>query len=85
MDVVPDVELGPVGKRKHANAFAGADAAVEEVPEFGALIFWIPLTGAIAEGENAFLGTRLFFVASRAAEGCVETMERGDRRAGPES
>ena len=74
MDVVPDVELGPVGKREDANAFAGADAAIEEAPEFGALVFRIPLAGAVAEGEDALLGARFFFVATRAAEGCVEAV-----------
>ena len=33
VDVVPHVELGPVRQRKHANALARTDAAVQEVPE----------------------------------------------------
>ena len=74
MDVVPDVELGPVGEREDADALAGADAAVEEDPQLGALVLRIPLAGAIAEGEDALLGAGFFFVAARAAEGCVEAV-----------
>ena len=74
MDVVPDVELGPVGEREDANAFAGADAAVEEVPQLGALVFGVPLAGGVAEGEDALLGAGFFFVAARSAEGCVEAV-----------
>ena len=74
MDVVPDVEFGPVGEREDADAFAGRDAAVVEVPEFGALVLGVPLAGAVAEGEDALLGAGFFFVAARAAEGCVEAV-----------
>ena len=74
MDVVPDVELGPVGEREDADAFAGPDAAVKERPELGALILGVPLAGGVAEGEDALLGAGFLFVAARAAEGCVEAV-----------
>ena len=74
MDVVPDIELGPVGEREDADAFAGADAAVEEGPQFGALVFRIPLASGVAEGEDALLGAGFFFVAARAAKGSVEAV-----------
>ena len=73
-DVVPDVELGPVGEREDADAFAGGDAGVVEVPELGALVLGVPLAGLVAEGEDALLGAGFFFVAARAAEGRVETV-----------
>ena len=47
---------------------------LKRVPQFGALVFRIPLAGCVAEGEDAFLGARFFFVAARAAEGCVEAV-----------
>ena len=74
MDVVPDVELGPVGEREDADAFAGIDAAVEEVPELGALVLGVPLAGVVAEGKDALLGARFFFVAACSAECCVEAV-----------
>jgi hypothetical protein len=74
IDVVPDVELGPVGEGEDADAFAGGDAGVVEVPEFGALVFGVPLAGFVAEGEDAFLGAGFFFVATGSTEGCVEAV-----------
>src|SRR5579871_3511156 len=74
MDVVPDVELGPVGERKDTDAFAGANAAVEERPKLWTLIFGIPLARGVAEGEDPLLGARFFFIAACAAEGCVEAV-----------
>src|SRR6201999_1946106 len=56
MDVMPHVELGPVGEREDADAFSGADARVVEIPELRALRFGLPLAGAIAEREDALLG-----------------------------
>ena len=47
-------------------------AAVEEIPKFWPLIFWIPLAELIAMREEALLGAGLFLVASRAAQGAVE-------------
>ncbi len=74
VDVLPDVHLGPVGKREDADAFAGVDARVVEVPKLGALVLGIPLAGTIAEGVDAFLGAGFFFVAARAAEGRGEAV-----------
>ncbi len=74
VDVLPDVHLGPVGKREDADAFAGVDARVVEVPKLGALVLGIPLAGTIAEGVDAFLGAGFFFVAAGAAEGRGEAV-----------
>ena len=52
----------------------GPMRAVEEVPQFGALVLRVPLAGGVAKGEDAFLGAGFFFVAACAAEGCVEAM-----------
>ena len=61
MDVVPHIHLGPVGEREDADAFAGMDAGVIEVPQLGALVLGIPLTGTVAKGVDALLGAGLFF------------------------
>ena len=84
VDVVPHVELGPVGKRKHADALALVDAAVEEVPQLGPLVLGVPLAEAVAEGIDALLGARFFLVAARAAESrveaaCAERVQQGAR------
>ena len=74
VDVLPDIHLRPVGERKDANAFAGMDARVVEVPQLGALVLRVPLPGAVAEGVDALLGAGLLFIAPRAAEGRVEVV-----------
>ena len=76
VDVVPDVELGPVRERKHADALPWRDAAVQEVPELGALALGIPLALGAAQREHPLLGARLLFVAARAAESGVEPSSR---------
>ena len=43
VDVLPDVDLGPVRQRKDADALAGPDAAVQQVPQLGPLVLRIPL------------------------------------------
>ena len=73
VDVMPDVQLRPVGKREDADALALVDAAVVEVPQFRALILGIPLAEAVAEGVDPLLGAGFLFVAAGAAEGRIET------------
>jgi len=72
LDVFPDVHLGPIRKRKDAHVFTGIHTGVVDVPDFGALVFRIPLPELIAKAEEALLGTRFFLVAPGAANGAVE-------------
>ena len=82
VDVLPDVDLGPVRQRKHADALAGPDAAVEQVPELRPLPLGIPLALLVAQREDALLGARPFLVAPGAAERRVEVarFERVEQR-----
>ena len=84
VDVVPDVELGPVREREDADALARSDAAVEQVPQLGPLVLRIPLALGVAEREDALLGARALLVAPRAAERRVEVarLERVEQRLG---
>ena len=84
VDVLPDIQLGPVGKRENADALALVDAAVVEVPQLRPLILRVPLAERVAEGVDALLGARLLLVAPRAAESRVEAAlgERVQQRAG---
>ena len=72
-DVLPDVELGPIRQREHPHRLAGLDPCVEQPPQLGTLIAWIPSVIGRAMRENALLGPALFLVAPRPAEGGVET------------
>ena len=73
MNVLPDVEFGPVGKRENPDAFALVDAAVIQIPQFRTLILGIPLAILIAEGEDPLLGAGFLLVAPGAAECDVES------------
>src|SRR5262245_17406207 len=54
-DVLPHVELGPVGDREDADVLALPDPRVVEVPELGALRARVPLPEVVAEAEDALL------------------------------
>ena len=71
-DVLPHVELGPIGDRKGADVLALADAPVVERPQLGPLVLGIPLAEVVPEREHPLLGPRLLLVPSRASEGGVE-------------
>ncbi len=83
-DVLPDVQLSPVGERKDAEVLAVLLAAVEDIPEFGPLVLRIPLAEGIAVGEEALFRPGFFLVATATAErGIVlarfEAFEERDR------
>src|SRR4029079_11760163 len=71
-DVLPYVELGPVGERENADRLALALARVIEAPQFRALVLGIPAVAGIAEGKDALLRPRLLFIAAGAAESGIE-------------
>src|SRR5438874_5741118 len=75
-DVLPHVELGPVGDGKHPRMLAPADAPVVEVPDLRPLALGLPLAELVAKGEDALLRPRPLLVAARAAEGRVEAVFR---------
>ena len=64
MDVLPDIQLGPVAQRKCAYALALVHFTVEQVPEFRSLIFGIPLMKTVAKAVNAFLGPTLLLITT---------------------
>src|SRR5262249_3388110 len=71
-DVFPHIHLRPVAQWKHSHVFAGIDPGVVQVPDFGLLVLWIPLTKAVAKAEKALLRAGLFLVTSGAADAAVE-------------
>src|SRR4029077_15228275 len=71
-DVLPHVELGPVGDREDAHLLALADLAVVEIPELGPLGAGIPLAEVVTEREDPLLRAGALFVAPGAADCCVE-------------
>ncbi len=73
MDVLPHIELCPIRERENAQAFAGVNAGVKDVPKFGALIARVPLATLIAKGKDTLFGAGAFFVAARATDSSIET------------
>src|SRR5207302_5160654 len=57
IDVLPDIQLCPVRQRKDTDALALMNLGVENVPQFGSLILWVPAVELVAEREDALLGT----------------------------
>jgi hypothetical protein len=84
LDVLPDVELSPVRKRKDPEVLADAVATVEEIPQLRSLTAWIPLAELVAKRVDALLRPGLLLVPSTAAENGVEAMlASGPRRSRP--
>ncbi len=73
-DIVPNIHLRPVGNRENAEVLAWALFAVEEVPEFGALVFGVPLPKVVAVAEETLFGTGLFLVAPGTSHKTVKLM-----------
>ena len=73
VDVLPDVQLGPVRERKHTDAFVLVHAAVEQIPELGPLVLGVPLSEAVAKRINPLFGSRLFLIAARTAKRRIKT------------
>src|SRR5690606_36168728 len=71
-DVLPDIHLGPVREREHAEVLTWRLPAVEQVPQLGALVLRIPLAEAVAVGEKSFLGACLLLIAASAAKGRID-------------
>ena len=74
MDVLPDVQLGPVAHREYPDRFPLIDPSVVKIPQLRALIFGIPAMGPIPKAKHAFLGTTLLFVATSAPKRCIKTV-----------
>src|SRR5438105_5259562 len=72
VDVLPDVDLGPVRQREDADALAGPQLAVQQAPELRTLTLRIPLAVRVAHGEDALLRARALFIAAGAADGRIE-------------
>src|SRR5690606_2002031 len=73
-DVLPDVQLGPVGQGEDADVLALAVAAVVEVPQLGPLVLRVPLAELVPEAEHPLLGPGLLLVAAGTAEDGVEAV-----------
>src|SRR5438552_399292 len=83
-DVLPDVELGPVREREHADVLATPDTAVEQSPRFGSLQSRIPLAKGIAKGEDSLLGTGFVLVTACTSNRSIDlvlgdSVEQGGR------
>ncbi len=75
VDVLPDVELGPVRHRKHADRLTLVHARVVYAPELGSLVLRVPAMLRRAEREDPLLGAALLLVAARTAKGGIEAVE----------
>ena len=72
MDVLPDVQLGPVRQRESPDAFGLGFAGVVKLPQLGPLVFRIPAVVGRAEREDPLFRAALFFIPACAAKGHVE-------------
>src|SRR5262245_41721551 len=72
VDIVPDIEFRPVGKRKNADAFTLINSTIVETPQFGPLILGIPLAERVAERIHTLFRSGLFLIPPGSPEGRIE-------------
>ena len=70
-EIIQYIHFGPVAQWEYAEVFAHAFLAIQQVPQFGALVFWIPLPKFIPVGEKAFFCSGLLLVPSGATQGNI--------------
>src|ERR1700680_1285695 len=75
MDVLPDIELGPIRDWKHTDTFRLGLPSIVEPPQFRALILRIPAVVGSSKGKYSLLCAADFFIAPRPAKGNVEAMQ----------
>src|SRR3546814_1116660 len=68
LDILPDVEFGPVRQRKDADALALRLARIIQPPQFWALVLGIPAVAGRTEREDALLVPAFLLITARAAE-----------------
>ena len=74
VDVLPNIQLSPVGDGEDPHAFTFVNPGIVDVPEFGTLIFGIPTVMFVTEREDPLFGPALLFVPSGPADdGIVST------------
>ena len=73
-DEPPDVELGPVRQREHAQVLAAVVAGVVDAPQLGALVLRVPLAELVAVRDDPLLGPGPLLVAAGTAEHGVEAV-----------
>src|SRR5437660_7710331 len=73
-DVLPHVELCPIGDRKDARVLPFVQTPIVETPHLRPLALRLPLTELVAEREDALLGASTLLVAPCATEGGIEAV-----------
>ena len=68
VDVLPDVELGPVREREDPEVLTRSMPGVVQVPQFRSLRTGVPLAELVAKREDPFFGPRLLLVSAAAPE-----------------
>ena len=74
LDVLPDVQLGPVQQRMDADVRARLEVGLELVPQLRRLVLDVPFHVLVARAEVAFLGAGRFLVAADADDDAGEVV-----------
>lgn len=72
VDILPDIELGPIGEWKHTYVFVPVLASVVQVPDFRTLALWALVVIGGADRKYLFLGAESFFIAATPTQDHVE-------------
>src|SRR6188768_1537652 len=70
--IIPDIQFCPVTDWKYSYIFPFMNSTIIDVPKFGSLQFWIPLSKLISYRKDPFFGPRFFFITSCAADTTIK-------------
>src|SRR5437016_448648 len=73
VDVKPDIQLRPIRKWKHPNAFSQPEFAVKQSPYLRPLVLRVPLAFGIAKRIDSFFGPRPLFIPARPAKSGIKS------------
>src|ERR1017187_3355886 len=74
LDVLPDVQLGPVQQRMNPDVGPGLEVRLELIPQLRRLVLHVPLHVLVARAEVTFLGPRRLLVAADADDEAREVV-----------
>src|ERR1035438_10156996 len=74
LDVLPDVQLGPVQQRMNPDVCSGLEVRLELIPQFRRLILDVPFHVLVTRAEVTFLGPRRLLVAADADDDTREVV-----------
>src|SRR5690606_13421957 len=71
-DIFPNIQFSPIGNWETTNILPIVDFAIQHIKQLWTLVFLIPLTEIISNGENPFFSSGLFFISPSSTDTSIK-------------